>query len=255
MLQGRSCEAQVMYTRGFRRYANFDTGRVQITHTLLKRLIEYLPDPGSQDTPRRAPEISTNRIRARIAELERAGLIEQMPKKSRFDPPLFRCIAASLGQVRLQEEPQRNHKEGSTKANGEAPPNTDEGTTKEPQEGNHNIPGSPGNTSPDGDASTAGPPQCPHQQIIAAWHEILPELPQVRVWNDQRKKHLQSRWREDKRHQSLEFWRGLFAYMRDSPFLMGQVEKRDGPPFRATLDWVVKPTNFAKVLERKYHDG
>lgn len=258
MLQGRSCEAQVMYARGFRRYADFDTGRVQITHTLLKRLIEYLPDPGSQDTPRRAPEISTNRIRARISELERAGLIEQLPKQNRFDPPLFRCAAASLGQIRAQEEPQRNHKEGSTNENGGMTPNADNGATKEPQRGNHNIPGSPGITSPNGEESTAEPSPCPHEQIKKLYAEIcVPAgMPPVRVWNDQRQRNLRQRWRESRKHQSLDFWRNYFTYAAESAFLTGKVEPAgDRKPFVADLEWLIKASNFAKVIEGKYHRG
>ena len=39
-------------------------------------------------------------------------------------------------------------------------------------------------------------PDCPHQEIIALYHECLPELPRVRKWDGQREKNLKVRWRE-----------------------------------------------------------
>jgi len=91
-------------------------------------------------------------------------------------------------------------------------------------------------------------PNCPHQKIIDLYHETLPELRTVRIWNDNRKRLLASRWKESKKRQSLEWWKGFFEYVKDSPFLMGR--KTD---FEADLEWLIRPQNFAKVVEGKYH--
>jgi hypothetical protein len=76
--------------------------------------------------------------------------------------------------------------------------------------------------------------------------------PQIRVWNDLRAKLLRARWRE---HPDLEFWRRYFAHVRSCPFLTGpSTYSRDGPPFFATLEWLIRPKNFANVVEGKYDD-
>jgi hypothetical protein len=95
-------------------------------------------------------------------------------------------------------------------------------------------------------------PPCPHQQIIDMFHEVLPELPAVRVWNEKRRKHLQARWKEDPERQTLEWWRGFFEYIRTCPWLMGQIPGKEGRPFSCSLPWIVSPEPFAKILEGNY---
>lgn len=96
---------------------------------------------------------------------------------------------------------------------------------------------------------------CPHDRIVALYHELLPELRQVREWNDTRRKLLARRWAESTERQSLDWWREFFGYVRKSRFLMGQTTGRDGRPFDCDLEWLIRPTNFAKVVEGKYEDA
>lgn len=104
-------------------------------------------------------------------------------------------------------------------------------------------------------------PPCPHKEIVSLFHETLPMLPQVKDWNDGRKAHLQSLWRycclERKEFETkaggLEYFRKYFSVVRKSPFLMGQGPSKNGKePFIATLPWLVKRENFAKVIEGNY---
>lgn len=95
---------------------------------------------------------------------------------------------------------------------------------------------------------------CPVSEIVDLYHEILPELPSVALINRDRTQKLQSRWREHKAHQDLEFWREYFTSVKSSAFLMGNVQARAGArPFRATFDWLIAPSNFVKVVEGNYH--
>lgn len=93
------------------------------------------------------------------------------------------------------------------------------------------------------------PPDCPHQQIIDLYHEHCPTMRQVKIWNGERRKHMQARWRESPKHQSLEFWARFFQYANSSDFLRGETGK-----FAADLEWLIRPSNFAKVVEGKYND-
>jgi hypothetical protein len=95
-------------------------------------------------------------------------------------------------------------------------------------------------------------PPCPYQKILEIYHEVLPELPGVRVLTDARERTIRSLWL----HQpDLEWWRDYFQDVRRSDFLMGRSNPGPGrtKPFMADLEWLVKPGNFAKVYEGRYH--
>lgn len=102
---------------------------------------------------------------------------------------------------------------------------------------------------------------CPHQEIIALYAKHLPELPQPRIWNGQRAKCLQARWRwvltatkqDGQRYatttsEAINFFDRFFAYVARFDFLTG----RDGKWQGCDLGWLIKAENFAKVIEGKY---
>ena len=94
---------------------------------------------------------------------------------------------------------------------------------------------------------------CPTSQIIELYKETVSRLPHPRVVPDVVKQNISARWREDDRFKSLDFWKELFQYVDDNKFLSGQVDGRDGrSPFRATLQWIVKAANFAKIVNEDY---
>lgn len=90
---------------------------------------------------------------------------------------------------------------------------------------------------------------CPHLKIIDLYHEILPELPGIVVsrWGDSKDaKALATRWKEDKRHQSIGFWRRFFETVRTNQHWMGANDRG----WTANLRWLVKRESFDKVIER-----
>jgi len=96
--------------------------------------------------------------------------------------------------------------------------------------------------------------QCPHDKIINLYHETLPMCPPVRMWNKTRRGYLKQRWKENKKHQALDWWKQYFEHIKQSEFLTGRTVGREGkPPFLADLEWLVRPNNFVKVIEGKYH--
>jgi len=103
-------------------------------------------------------------------------------------------------------------------------------------------------------------PACPHQKVLALWAEVLPELPQHTQWTDTRRKHLQARWREtavqkkwESEEQGLHYFRRLFGYLKQSDFLMGRAATQGRRTFTIELEWLINPSNWAKVIEGKYH--
>jgi hypothetical protein len=90
---------------------------------------------------------------------------------------------------------------------------------------------------------------CPHLQIIDLYHDALPELPGIvasRWTGSKDATALQARWREDPRHQSLDFWTRFFAVVRTNAHWMGHNDRG----WAANLRWLVKRENFDKVVER-----
>jgi uncharacterized protein YdaU (DUF1376 family) len=108
-----------------------------------------------------------------------------------------------------------------------------------------------------------GLPKCNHKAVVDLYHEHLPTLRKVEVWNDARKGYLRQRWREvaaelsEKEEMSeqvmLDYWARLFKYISQSKFLTGRVNDKGGRAFVADLEWILKPSNFAKIIEGKYH--
>lgn len=93
----------------------------------------------------------------------------------------------------------------------------------------------------------------PYAKIVEAYHAGMPDAPRVRVMSDTTKGYVRARWNEDKDRQSVEWWQQFFRYCNTCPFLLGRTESRDGrPPFVADFQWLVKPTNFEKVVNGKY---
>ena len=151
-------------------------------------------------------------------------------------------------------------------ANGQAnsPPNTTPIATNnhKPITNNHkpDISISP----PSGEPEIGnGLPKCNHQGVIDLYHKHLPTLRKVEVWNDARKGYLRQRWREvaDELSKTKEigaqdilgWFAEFFDHIGTSRFLTGKVNSKDGRAFVADLEWILKPSNFAKIVEGKYH--
>ena len=94
------------------------------------------------------------------------------------------------------------------------------------------------------------PPNCPVQKIVDLYHEVLPELPQVKILTDARRTSIRNRWQQDARHQSLDFWERYFKTVRKSDFLMGRVKE-----WKADIDFLTKAQKFAKVIEGQYENA
>jgi len=107
-------------------------------------------------------------------------------------------------------------------------------------------------------------PDCPTDALVALWHEhCAPPLATLGVVNESRRHAVAMRWREVcteshfDRDGGLEWFRWLFAErVHASDFLNGRNPPRNRERvWCASWDWLMRPTNFAKVVDGNYENG
>lgn len=105
-----------------------------------------------------------------------------------------------------------------------------------------------GGSAPARQNGGAGAPLAvPFEKIKSDYNALAAELglPACRVLTPQRKVNIAARFRE---HPEPESWENFWLYVRDQPFLYGKNDRG----WRASLEWLMKPSNFAKVIEEYY---
>jgi hypothetical protein len=104
-------------------------------------------------------------------------------------------------------------------------------------------------TAPSQDCEDS-PSRTPYKQIVELYHRICKSLPRVKVLNETRKRLIRARWKE---HPDMSFWEEYFKRVEASDFLCGRSEPSGGrPPFMADFEWLIRPSNFVKVIEGRY---
>lgn len=88
---------------------------------------------------------------------------------------------------------------------------------------------------------------CPFGAIKNLYHSICISFPRIKSIDGNRKNAVAARWRA---YRHIEVFEELFRLAESSEFLKGQNERN----WCADFDWMMKATNFAKILEHKY-DG
>jgi len=109
--------------------------------------------------------------------------------------------------------------------------------------------------------------QCPVDQIVDAYHELMPDNPRCKVLHADRRKAITARWREAAKLDCEPFgystvddgqraWRKFFAVCARSAFLTGKATPKPGcKRFRADIDFLTSPSGFTKCLEGKYQQN
>ncbi|WEM01126.1 hypothetical protein [Delftia tsuruhatensis] len=109
-----------------------------------------------------------------------------------------------------------------------------------------------------------GLPNCPVQDLVDLYHEILPELPKVRLLNDGRRKAVAKLWkfalttnksdgtpRAETAEQAVAWMRGYFGRARDNDFLMGRgYRSGDHASWQCDLDFLLSEKGMKHVLEK-----
>lgn len=186
------------------------------------------------------------------------------------NPPFGDGSSTSSSSPASQENPATSDEVAGARPAAEAPPPAPAAPSPDPApddlfDGDDAAP-PPGPPVPGGPSASPGKlPDCPHLALLADWAEILPDMPQhdPDLWGGTRADHLRARWRETaakrkwaSQQQGRNYFRRLFTFCRRSPFLMGKTTPTMGRrPFQFELEWLVNPTNWARVHEGRYHEG
>ena len=157
----------------------------------------------------------------RITELQDAGFIEVFSESaSKVLAPCLQRASNVLYQSRVEKS---REEERRGEGEGEAEPKT------------LNPP-------------PATPHVCQYKEIQDMWNELLKEARPLVQWTPERKKNMNIAWQE---HPTINWWKILFEQIGESDFLMGR-RSFDDIPFIVSLDWLIKPENFANTIEGKY---
>lgn len=101
----------------------------------------------------------------------------------------------------------------------------------------------------------SSPNNIPYQEIVDLYHQVLPELPRVKILTPTRKRQIKARWlskyklSDGTSIDTLDFWKGYFEFVRGSKFLMGQNDRN----WKPDLEWLTKESKFTGVIEGKHH--
>lgn len=107
-------------------------------------------------------------------------------------------------------------------------------------------------------------PTCPVDLIAKAYHEILPELPSVRMMDDGRKKAIKDRWkwvlttkkpdgtrRAETVEQATDWFKSYFERARDNDFLMGRTPRTNGHTgWKCDIDFLMTTKGLKQVIEK-----
>jgi hypothetical protein len=122
---------------------------------------------------------------------------------------------------------------------------TDKDTDKDKDKDTETKETTKGDKPPAAEAATKEP--VPFKKIQELFLETCPSYPAIRAVNGQRKKAVAARWNE---HKDIEVFKAVFEKAEASSFLKGRNERN----WAATFDWMMKPTNFLKILEDNYQE-
>lgn len=100
-------------------------------------------------------------------------------------------------------------------------------------------------TLPTAEASPSHCPPCPFKKIMELFHSICVSYPRIVDIDGERKKAVAARWRK---YQDISKFEEVFRIAENSSFMKGE----NGRNWSADFDWMMKPTNFGKILEHKY---
>lgn len=160
--------------------------------------------------------------------------------------------AAERKRAQREREKQQAHSTPNGQCHDESRTVTTDKDTEESKEPNGSV------------GSADRLPRCDTQTVVDLYHEILPELPSVRLMNDQRRKAVASLWkfaltsrksdgspRATTGPEATEWIRGYFTRARDNDFLMGRGHKAPGHEgWQCDFDFLLSERGKKHVIEK-----
>lgn len=209
------------------------------------------------------PEVYTNAVKMTDAQF---GVLMRAVFEYRFEGRIyegddlavdvsFRTVAGQIDRYAEICETNSNNAKGEEE-DGVTETSEIQGNDAESPKGRQNAPPSPNpipNPSPNSSkGNTADKPPTSTSFDFQAVQELYncccPSLPRCTKLTEKRKRAIQSCIKEKF---TMEDFEVAFKKADASSFLTG---KKTGSTFRAGFDWVVNPSNLAKVLEGNYDD-
>lgn len=197
-----------------------------------------------------AMRISDEELAETKALFMRKGFVDSDWNLSNWDKRQFNSDSSTERSRKHREAKKAADAAIATSRNVAAtPPDTDTDTDKEPN-------GSVGRADP--------LPRCDAQSLVDLYHEVLPELPRVRLMTDARKRALSNFWkfvltsrktdgskRAETAAEAMEWARGYFTRARDNDFLMGRGPKAPGHEgWSCDLDFLLTDKGKRHVIEK-----
>jgi hypothetical protein len=113
-------------------------------------------------------------------------------------------------------------------------------------------------------ADAKGLPRCQAESVVSLYHEVLPEMPRVKLMTESRRKAIAKLWRwvltsrksdgtqrATTASQALAWVRGYFEHARENDFLMGRTQQRPGhESWRCDLDFLLTERGMKHVIEK-----
>lgn len=106
-------------------------------------------------------------------------------------------------------------------------------------------------------------PPCPYEQIVALYHQLLPNLPEVRLMDDKRKAGMRQRWkwifsslldgkpRATTKDEALHWLSRYFERAKASDFLMGRTKRSaEHANWRPDIDFILSSAGLKQIIER-----
>lgn len=121
-----------------------------------------------------------------------------------------------------------------------------------------------GEESPEEGADAKGLPRCNFDAVVGLYHEILPELPRVRMPTDKRRKAVRKVWhwvltskksdgtpRASTSDEAMAWLRGYFGRARQNDFLMGRGPRSaEHAGWQCSLDFLLTENGMTHVIEK-----
>ena len=86
---------------------------------------------------------------------------------------------------------------------------------------------------------------CPFFEILKAYNDICTSYPRMSVLDNERRRAILKLW---KQYGSIDFFVRVFLKAEASAYLKGTNDRK----WHADFDWIVKPSNFGKILDGKF---